>query len=327
MISPKFSVIMPVFNRSHTVERAIFSIMKQTLKDFELIVVNDGSTDKTLSVLSGITDPRLKLIDQKNTRQTQARRVACMEANGTYIAFCDSDDIWSENYLEECLSVFEKYNSDIVFTNYQVQGELKPRIDLTVKKKREWLEKNSINIADSVYQFHDLYLSLLYYQPIFSSSMTVRRTHYFSIGGISSYINNKEFRTVITSEDSHLIRRCSITKSAFFINRNLVTLGRQGDNISHSYISNLKGGLFILEDIINNTNLSELQLTETRRSIRDHKKEIALQTYYHQPPSNYIKHYIKNYIQQLNFKSHIHFILAIKNYFKNLLTKTPNTRK
>ncbi len=104
--SPQISVVMPTYNRADTVSRAIDSILNQTCKDFELIVVNDGSTDGTQTILESYAqkDPRIKIVVQKNGGSARARNHGVQHAKGEYIAFMDDDDISTPERLEKQLA-------------------------------------------------------------------------------------------------------------------------------------------------------------------------------------------------------------------------------
>jgi Glycosyl transferase family 2 len=98
---PRISVILPTYNRAHLVTEAIESVLKQTFTDFELIVVDDGSTDDTEEVVHAFTDPRLRYLKQLNGGASAARNTGVQTATGEFIAFLDSDDL----FLPEKLSL------------------------------------------------------------------------------------------------------------------------------------------------------------------------------------------------------------------------------
>lgn len=113
----KISVIIPVYNTQEFVESAIRSIQTQSLRDIEIIVINDGSTDNSLNILETLraNDPRLKLFSQQNSGQAIARNKGLSEAKGTYIYFMDSDDILESDALELCYNYAETEQLDLVF--------------------------------------------------------------------------------------------------------------------------------------------------------------------------------------------------------------------
>lgn len=103
----KVSVIIPTYNRSNLVRECIDSVLKQSFADFELLVIDDGSTDDTASVIQKISDTRLEYVYKENAGPSSARNLALVRAQGQYIAFLDSDDLWPENFLEVMVSNLE----------------------------------------------------------------------------------------------------------------------------------------------------------------------------------------------------------------------------
>ncbi|NET83836.1 MAG: glycosyltransferase [Moorea sp. SIO1F2] len=110
---PKVSVVIPTYNAMTYLPKTIDSVFNQTYDDFEVIVVNDGSTDNTEQWISQIADPRVKLISQANQGlASAARNKGIANARGDYIAFIDADDLWEPTKLEKQLSVLEE-NPDV----------------------------------------------------------------------------------------------------------------------------------------------------------------------------------------------------------------------
>ena len=106
--TPRVSVIMPTFNRAHCLERAIDSVLDQTFRDYELIVVDDGSTDHTADLLKRYGDS-LKSIHQQNRGVSAARNTGIRAARGELIALLDSDDCWLPTKLERQVDFFETH--------------------------------------------------------------------------------------------------------------------------------------------------------------------------------------------------------------------------
>lgn len=98
MHTPAVSIILPVYNRRHVLQRAIDSVVAQSFEDWELVVVDDGSTDGTPESLAG-SDSRIRLIRQTNRGAAAARNRGIAEARGQFIAFLDSDDAWLPHFL------------------------------------------------------------------------------------------------------------------------------------------------------------------------------------------------------------------------------------
>jgi len=97
---PLISVIIPVYNGEKTIKETIASVLNQTFSDLELIVINDGSQDSTLKVVSSISDPRLKVFSYPNAGLAAARNRGIFQAVGEYISFIDADDLWAPDKLE-----------------------------------------------------------------------------------------------------------------------------------------------------------------------------------------------------------------------------------
>ena len=109
------SVVMPAYNRENIIKEAIDSVLGQTYEDIELIVVDDGSTDKTSKVVREIEDPRLKYFYQENAGACAARNKGVELSQGELVAFHDSDDIWHQDKLEKQIKAMETSGADLVF--------------------------------------------------------------------------------------------------------------------------------------------------------------------------------------------------------------------
>lgn len=102
---PEFSVVIPSYNHAGYIAEAVNSVLDQSLADLELIVVDDGSTDQSLAVLSGFKDPRLKIIRQDNQGAHAALNRGLQEAGGQYLALLNSDDVYHPQRLERAAGV------------------------------------------------------------------------------------------------------------------------------------------------------------------------------------------------------------------------------
>ncbi|MEH1816780.1 MAG: glycosyltransferase family A protein [Nostoc sp.] len=105
---PKVSVLIPAYNAMNYLPETLENVLSQTFSDFEVIVVNDGSSDEIEQWISQIKDPRVKLISQKNQGLAGARNTGITNAQGEYIAFLDADDLWEPTKLEKQLRVLEE---------------------------------------------------------------------------------------------------------------------------------------------------------------------------------------------------------------------------
>ncbi|MFN2493609.1 MAG: glycosyltransferase family 2 protein [Pyrinomonadaceae bacterium] len=113
---PLVSVILPVYNRAEWVARAIRSVLAQTYQNFELLVVDDGSTDGTASVLNSFKS-HIKVLRQSHAGAEVARNLGLAHARGEFVAFIDSDDVWYVDRLSSQLPLFAKAEVGLVFGN------------------------------------------------------------------------------------------------------------------------------------------------------------------------------------------------------------------
>lgn len=138
MAQPLVSIIMPCYNYAEYVGDAIGSILAQTYGHFEVIIVDDGSTDGTPAILAEVTDPRFRVVRQENAGAAAARNTGRGLARGQFITFLDADDLWRPTFLERQMAVFEaEPDVEYCFANMvrtengqvlQTQFDLVPRL-------------------------------------------------------------------------------------------------------------------------------------------------------------------------------------------------------
>lgn len=123
-----FSVVIPLFNKEKYISRAIESVLSQSFKDFELIIVDDGSVDNSLEIVKNVTDPRVRIIEQTNQGVGFARNKGMSASRYDWIALLDADDAWSVDHLDELAKIINTFPSlGMVATDYlKVNTNLKP---------------------------------------------------------------------------------------------------------------------------------------------------------------------------------------------------------
>lgn len=109
------SVIIPLYNKEHFVKETIESVLAQTYNDFELIIVNDGSTDNSVNIISKFDDSRIIIVDQKNAGVSAARNHGLRIARGEFISFLDADDTWGAGFLKAMSDLAQQYPHESVF--------------------------------------------------------------------------------------------------------------------------------------------------------------------------------------------------------------------
>lgn len=121
----KISIIVPVYNGKKTIKKAIESVINQTYKNWELIIVDDGSTDGSDKIYNEFKDRRISCFYNENKGVSFSRNYGISKATGDFIMFLDSDDFYMKNTLETCINEYENYNSLIIFYYKKIRnGEL-----------------------------------------------------------------------------------------------------------------------------------------------------------------------------------------------------------
>jgi glycosyltransferase involved in cell wall biosynthesis len=174
--SPLFSVIIPTHNRAYLLTRAIQSVLNQTFSNFELLVVDDLSSDNTKAVVKSFADPRIVYIARsKNGGAAASRNTAIRKSRGRYIAFLDDDDEYLPRFLEAAAQTWRAASTSIGITWCRRQIVMETNNELTIVREEIWIPK-----------FHsreDAYCSFLRTRRIGTADgLTVRRTVFDNIG-------------------------------------------------------------------------------------------------------------------------------------------------
>lgn len=228
-MSDLVSVIIPTFNRSQFLLRAIHSVLNQTYKNIELLVVDDGSTDETHKLLTPLIENKsLHYIKKNNGGVSSARNAGVFSAKGKWIAFLDSDDEWLTEKLEEQLS-FLKYNShlSIVYTD-----EIWMRNGVRVNQKNGHRKSGG-----------DIFLKCIQQCLIAPSSVLINKKLFVDMQGF-----NEEF---VVCEDYDLwLKISSLHEIGFIAKPLIIKYGGHDDQLSMKFFAmdswRLKSMYFIL---------------------------------------------------------------------------------
>ena len=305
---PYFSVVVPTFNRAESLQSTLKSILNQSFKNLEVIVVDDGSEDNTEEVVKRFNDPRLIYIKKQNGGPLLARARGADEARGHWIAFCDSDDLWPNNYLELLHKTISNFRIDTIFCDYKVQGERRSRVS---ELERGGFFKGLVSTKTEEVCILDrktFFRKLLNVQPIMISAFAIKRSFYEKIGGI-----HKDLK-VIGSEDSHLTLRASAIGVTAYTSKCLVDIGRGEDNVSANFIRNLEGGTKILESILDSGHLPIYFENDLKKAIDRQFLEIAEQYYWQRDLKSALRNLNKTKVAQgrLVRKLRLLFLLALR---------------
>jgi glycosyltransferase involved in cell wall biosynthesis len=211
---PSVSVIIPTYNRARIVVKAIESVLAQTFRDFEIIVIDDGSTDDTVAVLAGFGE-RIRLVRQANQGVSAARNAGIRLASGKWIAFLDSDDQWHPTKLEKQLQALEKHGGDICFARCVLnKGELIRDVDgltATTRDGSTWIFQTPLEAIWRV-QSHPLLPSMI------ADRQLVLRAGMFD-------------ESLYAAEDTRLIYNLFFLSGLIYLDEPLVTIW---ENSAHS---------------------------------------------------------------------------------------------
>lgn len=179
------SIVIPLFNKEKHIANTLETVFKQTFQDFEIVIVNDGSTDNSLSVVSQFEDSRIRIINQTNAGVSAARNRGIKEAYGEWIAFLDADDEWYSDYLATQHDMSIKFpDADVLATNYYFKNSVG-----TVKET----ELHNIQTKED-YFILDNYFEVASHSspPLWTSAIVVRKKAIESIGGFPEGIKSGE---------------------------------------------------------------------------------------------------------------------------------------
>ena len=217
---PKFSVIIPLYNKANHIKGTLNTVFAQTFTNYEIIIVNDGSTDNSLQIVSEIKDARIKLFNTKNRGVSAARNYAMQQAKGDFFAFLDADDFWYPNHLEELNKLITQYpNCGMYCTAYQKQTSKKQIINAHFNK----IKPNHFGIVN------DFFLSSINSCIAWTSATCINKIIFDTI---------KPFKEKITSgEDTDLWIRISLHFPVAFSTKITAIHNQIADNrISHTNI-------------------------------------------------------------------------------------------
>lgn len=117
-----FSVVIPLYNKANYIENTIKSVLNQTFNDYEIIIINDESTDESEAVVFGFNDGRIQIYNQRNQGVSVARNLGIEKSKGKLIAFLDADDYWLPNHLEELANLYHNYpDCGIYCSRYKIK--------------------------------------------------------------------------------------------------------------------------------------------------------------------------------------------------------------
>lgn len=275
----KISVIIPTYNRIDFLIETVNSILAQKYAANEIIVVDDGSDDKTEEIIKKNFSNKVNYIKQKNSGQLIARYNGIALAKNDWIALCDSDDIWEPEYLNTFVQFSHEHPEiNVYFSNFFIINASGQIVGVSKfdDAPRGWLSnvvqnKHELSDNGSAVCRKDLYLDLLDFQAVFVSALIFNKTLYDVIGGMAKDLGR------INSEDSHLTRRLVANGKVGFSLAPNVKIRKHEGNFSQDYLKDLEGQIAILTRLHTRKEIPQQYLKPTRESMNFTKRLLFLQ--------------------------------------------------
>ncbi len=199
------SVIIPLYNKAGYIKKAIQSVLGQSYPDLELIIINDGSTDRSLEEALTFNDERIRIINQDNAGVSAARNNGVKAARNEYIAFLDADDWWDPDYLEEMRGLISKYPDAGLWAAKYYKVKYGKRIEANIGLHE--------GFTDGYINYFKVYAETMW-MPLTSSSFIIFKPIFEELGG---YNENLKF-----GEDFALWARVALKHSIAYLNKTLV---------------------------------------------------------------------------------------------------------
>lgn len=163
-----FSIVIPLYNKELSIENTIQSVLNQSIQDFEVLIVNDGSTDNSFAIVEKINDDRVRLLTQNNQGVSSARNSGIKAAQFEWIAFLDGDDIWHENHLEELRKMIMTFpHAKVLTTSFRFSDQR----DMFKHPRKT-----------SIFEIQDYFQEALREHLIWTSTVAIHQECFRSIG-------------------------------------------------------------------------------------------------------------------------------------------------
>lgn len=179
------SVIIPLYNKEKQIAYTLQSVLQQTFQEFEIVIVNDGSTDDSVTEAQKVQDPRIRLVQQANAGVSAARNRGIHEAKYNLIAFLDADDEWKPTYLETQYRLYQQYPQCSVYAcNYEFRNS-EGKVTPTLIRKLPFTGEDGV--LSNYFE-----VASCSHPPICSISIMVKKEAILSIGGFPVGIKSGE---------------------------------------------------------------------------------------------------------------------------------------
>ncbi|MGP5157710.1 glycosyltransferase family 2 protein [Pseudoalteromonas prydzensis] len=224
-----FSVVIPLYNKALSIEKTIESVLSQTLQDFEVVVVNDGSTDASAKIVESINDNRIRLVNQENQGVSAARNKGIAVATFEWIAFLDGDDIWFPTHLSEINKMIIRYPESKVFsTSFEYSDNRK-----LFKHKRD----------SDVFEVNNYFKEAIKEKLMWTSVVVAHQSSFKEVGGFNEKLSRGEDLDLWARLASKFTIIKSLSITAMYYVDSDESLSKKRSLFEHSMVSviDLKG--------------------------------------------------------------------------------------
>lgn len=203
---PIVTIVMPAFNAGRTITSAINSILNQNFQDWELIIIDDGSVDDTLTKVKQVVDERVKHISLNfNGGVASARNIGVNTTDSEFIAFLDADDLWEQNKLSVQIGLMSRFNWDASFHDYETFGKW---------NKLRCVRKNYVNFYDLLKKNHIGFSTLIIRRSIFEQFNPIRHEDYDFLLTVSDK-HSVKFQNIRMRLSKYRLHDKNLTKNKF----------------------------------------------------------------------------------------------------------------
>ncbi len=240
-MNPHFSIVIPLYNKANHIKTTLRSVLDQNFRDFEIIIINDGSTDDSLGVVEAFSDERINIYSIENNGVSYARNFGVTKATTEFIVFLDADDIWKPHHLEDLKELQEE------FPNCGMYAKAYVRKYKTFEIKSLYNNIPTTNNWKGV--LNDYFDNSMINGIASSSSVMIPKKTLIDVGNFNEAYNS--------GEDTDLWIRIALKHPVAFYNKVSVIHNLKADNkITDSSLTNRKHADFNAFKTLEKTNLS-----------------------------------------------------------------------
>jgi glycosyltransferase involved in cell wall biosynthesis len=252
-----FTVIIPLYNKEPYIKRALETVLNQTYDNFEIIIIDDGSTDEGVRIVSSIHDTRIKVFSQMNSGVSAARNSGALLAKNQYLAFLDADDTWEPNFLQEILNLIDEFPyAGIYATNNKF---IYPSGKVMLESFSDLFNGNNIGIIEDYFGL----FAKIQKSPFSNSNLCIPKKIYDEFGGYKEGVK--------LTEDSDLWCRIALKYDVAFSVKPLANYFVALEGSTHTIFENKDF------EVVNTLQSALVNKNVPQRLEKSVKKLIALQ--------------------------------------------------